>query len=98
MLKKIGAFTGAAALAVGLMTVAAAPASAKADPCGGFGVFSLYYNHCGPAEKIWIRVDQVDMGGYQDFDKCVGRGTTEIGPRFQYIKAWYLRDAKPGEC
>ncbi|MGM1061791.1 DUF6355 family natural product biosynthesis protein [Saccharothrix sp. Mg75] len=86
----------AVALTVGLTApAAAAPARAQAPvqeaapaPCGSFGVLSLYYNHCGTT-RVVIWVDQINVGGFRDFEMCVGPGETEIGPRPQYIDAWY---------
>lgn len=92
-LSRAMAIAGAmAALTFGLNTPAGAETAtqqAAPEACGSFGVFSLYYNHCGNT-RVVIWVDQINVGGYRDFELCVGPGETEIGPRPQYIDAWYI--------
>lgn len=77
-----------AALVAGAAPATAAPQKAPSE-CGSYGWFSLYYNHCGSTNVV-IWVDQINVGGFRDFEMCVKPGRTEIGPRPQYIDAWYI--------
>ncbi|GAA3987033.1 hypothetical protein GCM10022247_01690 [Allokutzneria multivorans] len=90
MLKKIGAFTGAAALAVGLVTGTAS--TAQAAECGGYVTFmgNVEYNHCGTG-NVLIHVDRLNIGGIKDYEKCVPPGITKLGAWPDWKGAHYLR-------
>jgi hypothetical protein len=78
---------GLVAVMVGLGgLVGASPAAA--DPCAFFtDNVRAYYNHC-TSDGTWVEI-KIDMFLGFDKYKCVGPGTTYLGPKGEVRGAWY---------
>lgn len=67
--------------------LAATPAAAA--QCGFYRTnVTAFYNHCGPDEAIWIKVDRINR---PDREQCVRQGITDIGGANEVRNAYYLR-------
>ncbi|GAA3987043.1 hypothetical protein GCM10022247_01700 [Allokutzneria multivorans] len=89
MLKGIAILGSALAVAAGV-TAPSAIAAPAPTPCGGYSTLGyLHYNHCDPNTRVMIWVDRINIGPYKDYAKCVGFGDHRIGPKPEFIDAWY---------
>ncbi|KRD13289.1 MULTISPECIES: DUF6355 family natural product biosynthesis protein [unclassified Streptomyces] len=82
---------GSVALVVASLgaVTAATVSPAAADPCGFYKTSSdAYYNHCtSDGSRVVVKVE---VALAPDYERCVGPGTTWLGPAGKIQGAYYV--------
>ncbi|GAA4011481.1 hypothetical protein GCM10022247_37370 [Allokutzneria multivorans] len=101
MRKSMTALAGTVAAVAATMGMMAGPATAApatvqseaaaSEKCGWYTdwMTNAFYNHCGNTNVV-IWVDRTNIGGFQDFEKCVKPGITRLGHWPDMLNAWYI--------